>query len=72
MQLTENLRINDIHTYKEIVAFTEGKGLDEIKRFVENNNEAPHHRRISSGGEPSCAYGVMRQHRCSQLISVPR
>ncbi len=26
---------NDVQTYKEIVAFTEGKGLDEIKRIEE-------------------------------------
>ena len=26
---------NDIHTYKEIVAFTEGKRLDEIQKIEE-------------------------------------
>ena len=29
-------KVNNIHTYKEIIAFTEGKKLDEIEQKVEN------------------------------------
>ena len=35
MKIEKIKKDNDIQTYKEIVAFTEGKGLDEIKRIEE-------------------------------------
>ncbi len=56
MKIEKTKKDNDIQTYKEIVAFSEGKGLDEIKK-IEEKAKRPYQRVLLAFG--SALIGVL-------------
>ena len=41
-----------------------GSERNQRRIIINLKTKAPHHRRLSSGEEPSGVYGIMHQHRC--------